>query len=182
MLELGLTGTFSLSTDVFYFGAGSGYADIKYAATSLSDAQTFESTMGGTAMREYFQISGKNYDDLKADNYQLWKFNVSALKGLRFSCSDFDLENGDVVVFKKGFPLTYTTTSGKDRTVYLDKDYVYRYNGESAFVYQENMTAEDVVTDRLEDTAMLDDINSDETVDIRDIMRSTKISWMHIRD
>ena len=45
------------------------------------------------------------------------------------------LKEGDILLLKKGLPITYTTTSGKTKTVYLDDTYGYIKNAETAFVY-----------------------------------------------
>ncbi len=172
-LQVGLTGSYSLSKDTFYFSTNAGYANINYTSGSLPDARSFESAMGGRVMRDYFSISSKNYDSLKQQGYLLWNFYVEALKGLRFSCSSYDLKDGDYVIFKRGLPITYTTNKGKERTVYLDADYVFRCNG-TAFVYQSGMKAEDVTLAELEDTGILDDINSDGKVNGKDILRLKK--------
>lgn len=173
-LDLGLTGSFSLSKDTFYFSTSEKYANIRYVDGNLSDARSFESAMGGRVMRDYFAVSSKNYDSLKNQEYKLWNFYVDALKGLRFSCATYDLENGDYVVFKKGLPIVYTTNKGKERTVYLDKDYVFQNNGGTAFVYQNGMNAEDVSFEELEDTGILDDINADGNVNAKDLLRLKK--------
>lgn len=173
-LKIGLAGTFNLLKDNIYFSTSEKYADIRFGSGSLSDSRAFESTIGGRVLRDYFSVSSKNYDGLKKQGYQLWNFYLEVYKGLRFSCETYDLKAGDYIIFKKGLPITYTTNKGRERTVYLDSDYVFCCSNGTEFVYQNGMQSGDVSFVELEDTGVLDDINSDGCVNGKDVLRMKK--------
>lgn len=137
-LQAELTGTFSL-TDVFYHTDA--YMDVYYGSTDdLTDAVPMDSVDLDTAiMKEYLEISGETYDSLIAKGYYMEVFTIPALRGLRINFANFDLKAGDVILFREGLPLTYTTTSGKTKTVYLDGTYGYQKNNQTAFVYDANL-------------------------------------------
>ena len=137
-----LYGTYGLG-EVFYYSVDAGYADVPYTTGSLSDAQNFEGDIDNEIMEAYFEVSGIENDQLEESGYRLGKYYVPALQGLRIWCdsSDFTLVNGDTIIFKKGLPITYTTTEGKTKTVCLDRDYGYRFNGGNAFVYDSSIVA-----------------------------------------
>ena len=88
-------------------------------------------------MKNYFQVSGNSHDDLVANGYVLRAYRLSdTFKRLRFSYSTLGLSDGDTVLFKKGFPVNYTTTAGKARIDVLDKDYGYVYDADTnTFTY-----------------------------------------------
>lgn len=133
-VQVELTGTYSL-TDVFYHN--SEYMDVQYGSSNdLSDAAPFEGVnLGAAVMKDYLEIYDQSYDDLVDKGYGLQAFAIPALRGIRINFTDFDLKEGDILLFKKGLPITYTTTSGKAKTVYLDDTYGYIKNAETAFVY-----------------------------------------------
>lgn len=87
-------------------------------------------------LRDYVEVSGKTGDTLVTDGWYMGRWMKSAYKMIRFYCpkDKWDLAEGDYVMFKKGLPLTYTNSSGKEVTACLDKDYGFVYNG-SKFVY-----------------------------------------------
>lgn len=129
-----LSGTYGLQAGELYREEGEleKYVNVLYSAGCFADAkEEFSGLMDGdSVMKKYFSVSGKSYENLTSETnpYQLWNFYVSALKGLRFSYKEFDLTAGDYVIFRKGLPVSYTTTEGRTRTAYLDKDYGFRYN------------------------------------------------------
>lgn len=133
-VQVELTGTYSL-TDVFYHT--SAYMDVQYgSANDLSDAVAFEGmNLAADVMKNYLEIYDQRFDDLIDKGYGLQAFAIPALRGIRINFTDFDLKEGDILLLKKGLPITYTTTSGKIKTVYLDDTYGYIKNAETAFVY-----------------------------------------------
>ena len=107
--------------------------------------------------QEYFTISGRSYDDLKSV-ITLKAFNISALRGFRFvyNVSGITFEDGDVVMWKEGFPISYSVTAGgmtKQKTIYLDKDYGFVYNGASGtLVYDSSLVSQPETPEEPEET------------------------------
>lgn len=137
--QVELTGTYSFA-DVFYHADT--YMDVKFAsAQDLSDAVSYENaTIDSAIMKNYLQIAEHSYEDLQAQGYEMASFCVPALRGVRISFNTFDLTAGTVLLLKEGLPITYTTTEGKTKTVYLDRTYGYTKNEQTAFVYDPNLT------------------------------------------
>ena len=133
-VQVELTGTYSVA-NVFYHG--SAYMDIFYgSSTDLNDAVDFQGMALGTAtLEKYFEISEQSLADLTDKGYRMEAYAIPALRGIRVWYDEFDLKEGDILLLKKGLPITYTTTSGKTKTVYLDDTYGYIKNAETAFVY-----------------------------------------------
>lgn len=133
-VQVELTGTYSL-TNVFYHS--SEYMDVQYGSSDdLGDAVAFEGKdLGLKVMEDYLEIAEQSYADLTDKGYHMDAYAIPALRGIRIWFDDFDLKEGDVLLLKKGLPITYTTTSGKSKTVYLDDTYGYIKNAETAFVY-----------------------------------------------
>lgn len=134
-----LSGTYSLRKDnlIKYENNIENYVNILYADGCLADAQNFEMMLSDEeVMKDYLVVSGKTYEQLNSPEYgyHLFGYYLDALKGLRIKYQDLGLQNGNYVLFKEGLPITYTTTSGEKRTVFLDGNYGYRYNG-TEFVY-----------------------------------------------
>lgn len=138
-MQVELTGTYSL-TGVFYHAEE--YTNVKFASDAdLSDAIAIENApIDDAYLQQYISISEHSYEDLKAQGYTLGLYCIPALRGIRIWYDDFDLKAGDIILFKEGLPLSYTTTSGKYKTVYLDKTYGYKKNEQTAFVYDASIT------------------------------------------
>lgn len=133
------------------------YWDLKFDETLFADAKTeFQGDFAGiykTAdlLKDYFAVAGKSSDDLATDGWYLRRYHLSngGYQRIRFYCPEkkFDLEDGAVVVFKKGFPIDYETSDGKIRIIRLDKDYGYRYTAsDQKFTYDASLTYEDTQT------------------------------------
>lgn len=137
--QVELTGTYGFA-EVFYHAEV--YMDVHFAAGSdLSDAIAFENaTIDDTLMKEYLQIAEHTHEDLKAQGYRMAAYCVPALKGVRINYQNFDLTAGTVLLLKEGMPITYTTTAGKTKTVYLDRTYGYTKNEQTAFVFDPTLT------------------------------------------
>lgn len=132
-----LIGSFSLR-DVFYHAPeGVNYTDVPYATSAdLADATAMDSVrLDETIMKNYMESSVGDFETLREKGYYLQMFTIDAFRGLRINYAKLEFKPGDVIIFKKGLPLTYTTTSGKTKTVYLDDTYGYRKNEQTAFVY-----------------------------------------------
>ena len=138
-MQVELTGTYSL-TEVFYHAEG--YTNVKFASDAdLSDAIAIENApIDDACIQQYIDISEHSYEDLKAQGYTLGLYCIPALRGIRIWHDEFDLKAGDLILFKEGLPLSYTTKSGKYKTVYLDKTYGYKKNEQTAFVYDASIT------------------------------------------
>ena len=136
-----LIGSFSLPGVFYHAPEGINYTDVPYASSSdLADAMPMDSVrLDAAIMRDYLEISGETYESLLAKGYYMQVFTIDALRGLRINYSQLEFQPGDVILFKEGLPLTYTTTSGKTKTVYLDDTYGYRKNEQTAFVYDETL-------------------------------------------
>lgn len=137
--QVELTGTYSFA-EVFYHAES--YMDVRFASNQdLSDAVNFEGTpIDDAYMKEYLEIAEHTYADLKEQGYTMASYSVPAFRGVRINFNTFDLTAGTVLLLKKGLPLSYTTTEGKKKTVYLDKTYGYTKNEQTAFVYDPNLT------------------------------------------
>lgn len=138
-VQVELTGTYQL-TDVFYHAES--YMDVRFASDKdLSDAVSFEDAKLPVEIRNtYLEIADHSKEDLQAQGYDMSVFAVPALRGIRISFTEFDLKANDILLLKKGLPITYTTTEGKCKTVYLDKTYGYVKNDQTAFVYDASIT------------------------------------------
>ncbi len=137
--QVELTGTYGFA-EVFYHSEE--YMDVFFAPNNgLSDAVDFENVaISDDLMKEYLQIAEHTYEDLKAEGYAMSTFNLPAFRGVRISFQTFDLTAGTVLLLKEGLPITYTTTDGKTKTVYLDRTYGYTKNDQTAFVFDPNLT------------------------------------------
>lgn len=104
---------------------------------------------GGTQLSDdvllkYFEVSGKTSGTLLNDGWFLKRWIKSAYKMVRFygPKEAWDLQDGDYVMFKKGLPITYTGSDGKEVVGYLDKDYGFTYNG-TGFKYDASLGNQD---------------------------------------
>lgn len=138
-MQVELTGTYSL-TEVFYHSEE--YTNVKFApGADLSDAIAIQNApIDDACIQQYIGISEHSYEDLKAQGYTLGLYCIPELRAIRIWYDEFDLKAGDVMLFKEGLPISYTTTSGKYKTVYLDKTYGYKKNAQTAFVYDASIT------------------------------------------
>ena len=153
--NLGLTwvqsGTFGLSGNIGtpIVEAGSYYYDVYFAETLFEDAKsTFQGSFYSDKaslrelIRQYFTVKGKTAETLTSDGWDLRRYNLSGFQALRFYCptGKWNLADGDYVLFKKGFPITYTTKENKTKTITLDKDYGFRLSG-TAFTYDSSINS-----------------------------------------
>ena len=134
-----VTGSYSLSGNISNRASESSsyYYNIYLGDNTVwSDSNTkFQGTFTNNSelLENYFISSTATAEEMKAEGWMLRRYNLDELKGLRFYCPQtcWDFETGDYVIFKKGLPVSYTTTSGKTKTTYLDKDYGFVYDAET---------------------------------------------------
>ena len=158
-LQYVLTDTYGLS-GVASKGSDNGYASSGFMNMLFNEdiptGETFQEVIkdakgnpiSDSLLKEgYFTISGYTYDDLKSV-ITLKAFNISALRAFRFvyTIPGVAFEDGDVAMWKAGLPISYNVSAGgttKHKTIYLDKDYGFVYNGAtSSFVYDSSLVSQ----------------------------------------
>ena len=128
------------------------YAQMKITPASVADESTralkiVYENLDASIIKTYFSVSGKTYDDLVNTYSYKWRGYIDDTNGymLRFQFSSIGMEDGDTVIWKKGFPLPYTTADGKSKISLLDKDYGFVYDEDTnTFTYDETLGNEEV--------------------------------------
>ena len=131
--QMGNLSITSMGFDTEYHG------DVLYrydqAFCTYEDAAEAVERLEQSVLKDYVYLSKHSYDDLiNADAY-LQYYTGHNMFRLYYQNAKMSLEEGEILIWKKGFPITYTTTSGKAKTVTLDKDYGFRYSTTQGFTY-----------------------------------------------
>lgn len=88
-------------------------------------------------MSEYLYLSGHdvtslyNENDEQAVYLKVYSYLQTIFQGIRFFDKGITYNNGEVMILRKGLPISYTTTDGRTKVITLDKDYGYVYNAET---------------------------------------------------
>lgn len=103
-------------------------------------------------MSEYLYLSGHdvtslyNENDEQAVYLKVYSYLQTIFQGIRFFDKGITYNNGEVMILRKGLPISYTTTDGRTKVITLDKDYGYVYDAETqGFRYDANLTYEDTL-------------------------------------
>lgn len=149
-INVTLGGKLSLQT---YLSAPIDEGGNKYIqATCTPDAYTdvagggSQGTLDNSIMEKYFYMSKHSYDSLNAAGAFLKYYTLSGAKLLRLyypTNSGLTLTEGEILIWREGLPVTYTTTEGKTKTVTLDRDYGFVYRSDS-FTYDASITYDSV--------------------------------------
>lgn len=136
--------------------ATTGYWNVFFNSGVIPEDETFQELFvdaDKNVLAEYFSLTG--YDSatvLNNGSITMKRYNISALRGLRvvYNVANITFTEGMVMMFKKGLPITYTTTYGTKMTC-LDKDYGFVYDADTnKFTYDATLTAESIEKENAE--------------------------------
>lgn len=89
----------------------------------------------------YISLSQHSEADLDADGSMLkwYTYSPTIYQGFRFY-SNISFADGEVLMMKKGLPISYKTTDNKDKVAVLDKDYGFVYSAATGkFTYDASL-------------------------------------------
>lgn len=123
------------------------HGDVLYrydqAFCTYEDAETAEANLEQSVLKDYVYLSEHSYDDLINAGAYLRYYTAHDMFRLYYQDDKMSLKEGEILIWRKGFPITYTTTSGKAKTVTLDKDYGFRYSASTGFTYDPSLVYEE---------------------------------------
>ncbi len=142
-------GTFNLNTTTSYKtydenvgGVAHQYARLDYMSGNFADMSNGQLTVTTTnpSAVDYISVNGVTGDALLNKGYFLNTYKpANTFLRLYAPNGTFPTTVGSTIILKQGLPFTYTTTESVSKTVILDKDYGYTFNGTN-WVYDATIT------------------------------------------
>lgn len=128
-----VAGTYSLTgvTHSPVSEAGYQYWGLDIAADAFADAASRgEGKYEFDKMQDYVEFSAHSASDAMADGSHIswYTYEANIYQGLRLY-SNLEFNTGEVLMLKKGLPISYNTTGGKNKTATLNQDYGFVFNG-----------------------------------------------------
>lgn len=124
--------------------SGYQYWGLDIAADAFADATSRgEGKYEFDKIQDFVEFSGHSANDALTDGTHVrwYTYDASVYQGLRLY-SNLEFVSDEVVMLNKGLPISYKTTSGKDKVATLDKDYGFVFNG-TKLVYDASLGNEE---------------------------------------